>query len=267
MAFENPTSIERFSGFADVYNAHRPRPPEVLSDILRELASVPRPRLVVDLGSGTGLSTRIWVGKADRIIGIEPNPDMRRQAETATDSTNITYAAGVSHHTGLHDAAADIVTASQALHWMEPESTFDEVERILRPGGVFAAYDCDWPPTMGWEIELAYRTMKQRAAALQHRHALTSTASRWAKEKHLSRMRASGCFRFTKEITVHSMEMGNAQRLVGLARSYGGVMILLRHGFTEEQVGLKDLAEAAERLLGPTPRPWYYAYRVRLGVK
>ena len=36
--------------------------------------------------------------------------------------------------------------AVQALHWMEPAPTFGEVARLLRPGGVFAALDCDWPP-------------------------------------------------------------------------------------------------------------------------
>ncbi len=267
MSFLNPSSIERFSGFADLYDTYRPRPPAILTDILRELAGAAHPSLVVDLGSGTGLSTRIWAGKASRVIGVEPNPDMLRQAAAATAAPEISYTPAVAHHTGLADAAADIVTASQALHWMAPEATFDEIARILRPAGVFAAFDCDWPPTMGFEIEGAYRAFKHRAAALQHRHSLTSTSHRWTKEKHLARMRESGCFRFTKEITLHSVESGNADRLLGLARSYGGVVILLRHGFTEEQIGLKDLAAAAHRLLGPTPRPWFFSYRVRLGVK
>jgi len=45
--------------------------------------------------------------------------------------------------TDLPDGCADIVTCSQSLHWMVPESTFAEVARILRPGGVFATYDYD----------------------------------------------------------------------------------------------------------------------------
>ncbi len=107
------------------------------------------------------------------------------------------------------------MTASQALHWMEPKGTFDEVGRILRAGGVFAAIDCDWPPTMGWEVEAAYRAFKRRAAALQHRHSLTSTSHRWTKEKHLRGCAQSGCFRFTKEFTIHGVEMGNAEHCWG----------------------------------------------------
>ncbi len=48
------------------------------------------------------------------------------------------------------EGTAGIVTCAQSFHWMEPESTFIEVARILRPGGVFAAYDYDRPPTVHW---------------------------------------------------------------------------------------------------------------------
>ena len=51
-------NVKRFTGFADVYDAYRPRPPAVLADVLCGLAGVERPTLVVDLGSGTGSSTR-----------------------------------------------------------------------------------------------------------------------------------------------------------------------------------------------------------------
>src|ERR1700685_3598340 len=48
--------------------------------------------------------------------------------------------------TGLPAKWADIVTASQAMHWFDPELALPEIARLLRPGGVLAAYDCDWPP-------------------------------------------------------------------------------------------------------------------------
>src|ERR1035437_4594814 len=73
----NPDSlrpgVERFLGFAPVYDRFRPQPPEVAVDVLCQIAQVERPGLVVDLGCGTGLSTRIWAGRAERVIGIEPS--------------------------------------------------------------------------------------------------------------------------------------------------------------------------------------------------
>src|SRR6476660_7622425 len=74
-------NVERFMGFADVYDAFRPRPPLALLDILTQLVQAPQPALVVDLGSGTGLSTVIWAERAAAVVGVEPSADMRRQAE------------------------------------------------------------------------------------------------------------------------------------------------------------------------------------------
>jgi predicted TPR repeat methyltransferase len=51
-------NIERFSGYADLYDRYRPSPPDILAQILTQLAQTRFPRLIVDLGSGTGLSTR-----------------------------------------------------------------------------------------------------------------------------------------------------------------------------------------------------------------
>ena len=79
-------NLVRFSGFADRYDRYRPSPPPVLMDILAQLAHASPPRLVVDIGSGTGLSTRLWAGRADKVIGVEPNADMRGQAERTTSS-------------------------------------------------------------------------------------------------------------------------------------------------------------------------------------
>ena len=102
-----------------------------------------RPRLVVDLGSGTGLSTKAWAERADEVVGVEASPEMRVQAEQATAADNVRFVQAYAQATGLPAGGADIVTCSQAFHWMEPEPTLAEAARLLRPGGVFAASDYD----------------------------------------------------------------------------------------------------------------------------
>ena len=109
------------------YDAYRPQAPTVLLDMLTQLIQEPNPGLVVDIGCGTGLSTFLWTERAQQVIGIEPNDDMRRQAEASSiglDAKNIEFRAGLSTRTGLPDDCASIVTCSQSLHWMEPEPTF-----------------------------------------------------------------------------------------------------------------------------------------------
>ena len=245
----------RLEGFAERYDAARPRPPEALLDLLCRLAAVGRPRLVVDLGSGTGLSTNIWSGRSSEAVGVEPNPDMRAQA---VPLPGVRFVDGLSSDTGLPDKCADIVTVSQALHWMEPEPTFAEVARILRPGGVFAAYDNDWPPTVHPEIDAAFDAVLERVDERRE------SRSEW-KTTHLERMEASGRFRHVRETLVHSIEYGDAERIAGLVESLGVVARSLADGKTEEELGIADLRAAAKRVLAGRDAPLLFSYRVRLG--
>jgi SAM-dependent methyltransferase len=108
-------NVALFSGNADLYHRTHPQPPAVLIDRLSQLAQVEMPALVVDLGCGTGLSTRLWAGRAQHVIGIDPSEDMLRVAQAGDDDDHMRYQRGFNTQTELPDACADIVTASQAL--------------------------------------------------------------------------------------------------------------------------------------------------------
>jgi SAM-dependent methyltransferase len=261
-------NIERFSGFADLYDKYRPDPPAILASILTRLADTAFPDLVVDLGSGTGLSTRYWAGKAKMAIGIEPTADMRLLAIALTQAGNIDYREGYSHQTGLPEACAQIVTCAQSLHWMEPLSTFAEVTRILQNGGVFAAFDYDWPPTTGkWEADHAFQEFMMRSNEVGGSQNSIQEVKRWEKSRHLDRMHESGYFRHTKEIVVHHVDLGNAERLVGLALSQGGVMSQLKQGISEAELGVDKLRGTARKILGAGQSEWVWSSRVRIGIK
>lgn len=263
-------NLGRYRGVTDLYDKYRPCPPEALLDVLTQLAEISHPHLVVDLGSGTGLSTRVWTGRADQVIGIEPGQEMRGRAERVTLAAglqNIRYVEAFSDGTGLPDGCADIVTCSQALHWMEPEATFAEVARILRPGGIFAAYDVDFPPTLRWEAADALKRFVYHCEYVGRAHEWNRKTRRWNKDEHLANMSASGRFRHVAEVLLHNKEMGNAERLVGYALSMGTVATLLQHVPSEEEVGLEAFRAESRRLLGDETIPWYFCYRVRIGIK
>ncbi|WP_253205459.1 hypothetical protein [Clostridium estertheticum] len=61
-------NADRFMGFADVYNNARPKCPEKVKEIILKYLNSD-PTLVVDLGCGTGLSTRIWSEVSNKVIG------------------------------------------------------------------------------------------------------------------------------------------------------------------------------------------------------
>jgi ubiquinone/menaquinone biosynthesis C-methylase UbiE len=262
---------EIWTGEATRYDQTRPTPPPALLDLLTQLIGMSHPALVVDVGSGTGLSTAIWGERAERVIGIEPNADMRTQAirkvEDHPSAAHIEYREGVAHRTGLPDGCADIVTAAQAFHWMEPMATLAEIARILRPGGLFAAYDYDWPPTLNCELERVYQEVDERFEALVQERGLAHTLQKWSKDTHLDRMRESAHFRFTRELFLHHIEQGDAARFLEMILTNAYSHQFKLKTTTEQEIGFDSLTRAAFRYIGSEPIPWYFSYRVRIGMK
>jgi SAM-dependent methyltransferase len=260
-------NVERFTGFGKQYDRVRPSPPAALADLLLGMARCTQPALVVDLGSGTGLSTRYWSPYAQTVLGIEPTDAMREQAEKIGGDP-VAYRKGFSHATGLPDRCADLVICGQALHWMEPASTFAESARILRDGGVFAAYDYDWPPaTSFWEVDRAYTQCMTRVRRLEREHGITESLKQWDKSGHLTRMEESGSFRYVRECLLHHEEEGDAERIVGVLLSQGSVQSLFKLGVSEDDLLIPRLRDAAERTFGFSSSRWFWSARIRVGIR
>jgi ubiquinone/menaquinone biosynthesis C-methylase UbiE len=261
-------SSEVWTGRASSYDRARPAPPPILLDLLTQLIDTPHPALVVDLGSGTGLSTALWGERAARAIGIEPNADMRKEAarkvEDHPHAAHIEYREGLAHQTGLPDGCADIVTAAQSFHWMEPVATLAEVARILRPGGLFAAYDYDSPPTIHWELDRLAQEATMRLMELVRERRLAQSLKIWPKNKSLDPLRQSAHFRFTREVLLHHIEQGDAARFLEMMQSSA---LSSQFQFAEQEIGLDRLRQAALQHIGSEPIPWYFSYRVRIGIK
>ncbi len=101
---------------------------------------------------------------------------------------------------------------------------------------------------------------------LRNERGLNANVKSCSKEKHLERMRASNRFRYTKEITLHNVEYGNADRYIGFVISSGSFRYLTQ-GVTEQELGIDQLKDVAHRVIGDAPVPWYLSYRVRIGIK
>jgi SAM-dependent methyltransferase len=254
-------------GFADHYNAFRPKPPPVLLDALTRYAGGPPLRCVVDLGSGTGLSTRAWAERAGEVVGVEANAAMRAVAERETEEANLRYVGAFASETGLPGGTADLVTCSQSFHWMEPVPTLAEAARLLRTGGVFAAYDYDTPPLVHPEIDAAFVDHLARRRRLRDEHRVEAGWTRTPKAGHLERIQESGHFDYAREAVFHDEAEVGADDVVGFAHSLGLVPELRALGATDEELGLTRLAQVTRQVLGAERVRWTIGYRVRLGVK
>jgi len=253
--------------FTDLYDRSRPAPPQELLDVLTVVTQVERPGLVIDLGAGTGLSTRAWAQRSEQVIGVEANPHMRERARRATAEPNVDYVQAYAAETGLGEGAADLVTCSQAFHWMEPEPVLAEAARLLRPGGVFAAYDYDVPPVIHPDVDVAFVAHFAARRAARKRLDLDAGAETWPKESHLQRIRESGRFRFAREIVCHGFDEADGARIIGLAESLGGPHTIFGDAAPEVQETFAALCETAERVIGARRTRIVVCYRIRVGVK
>jgi SAM-dependent methyltransferase len=123
---------DRFSDRAGDYVAGRPSYPDAVVDVLFDGLGEPSDVLAVDLGAGTGISSRLLAERGARVLAIEPNQAMRESAEP---HPRVEWIAGNAEWTGLDEASADLVTAFQAFHWFDHAKALGEIVRILRPGG------------------------------------------------------------------------------------------------------------------------------------
>lgn len=133
-----PDPTGRFTGLADLYARHRPDYPPAALDFLQQRTGLGPGALLVDVGCGTGISSRLFARRGVRVVGLEPNDEMRAKAEAVPTPEGLpvpAYRAGRAEETGLDNGCADVVLAAQAFHWFDPGRALGEFYRVLRPGG------------------------------------------------------------------------------------------------------------------------------------
>lgn len=123
---------KRFSDRADDYALYRPSyPDEAISQMLRGLGT-PEMLTVVDVGAGTGISSRLVAGRGPLVVALEPNAAMREKAE---QHERVIWEDGTAEATGLKEGTVNLVLCAQAFHWFDRERSLAEFRRILRPTG------------------------------------------------------------------------------------------------------------------------------------
>ncbi len=126
----------RFTGRARFYSTSRPGYPSRILDILRTETGFDQTHVVADIGSGTGLLSELFLINGNRVIGVEPNDEMRIFAEKSLSRfPKFLSVKGTAERTSLETATVDLVTVGQALHWFDWEAASKEFARILKPNG------------------------------------------------------------------------------------------------------------------------------------
>ncbi|MHB1909392.1 MAG: class I SAM-dependent methyltransferase [Nitrososphaerales archaeon] len=129
---------ERFTGRAEAYSKYRPTyPREIINILVREIG-FDSTKIVADIGSGTGILSRLFLENGNVVLGIEPNNDMRSFAESNLASfPKFSSINGTAEDTSLDDQSVDLLCVGQALHWFDPKKSRVEFKRILKKDGYF----------------------------------------------------------------------------------------------------------------------------------
>jgi SAM-dependent methyltransferase len=170
------TFPDHFSAQAADYGRYRPTYPVPLFEWLASAA--PARRLVWDCATGNGQAA---IGLAPHFESVLATDASENQLSHAAQHPRIAYRLAQAEASGLPDGCADLVTVAQALHWFHFDSFYEEVRRVLAPGGVFAAWTYvlfsveprfdvivrrlwsdtlkdDWPPERRY-VDEEYRTL------------------------------------------------------------------------------------------------------------
>jgi SAM-dependent methyltransferase len=148
------TFADHFSANARGYAQFRPRYPAALFHYLALRA--PGTGLAWDCGTGNGQAALGLAERFARVVGTDPSAAQLALAKT---HPRITYRVAT-YDSGLEDASAQLVTAAQALHWMDVNAFLHETRRVLQPGGLLAVWCyslCKITPALDELVEFFYR--------------------------------------------------------------------------------------------------------------
>jgi len=130
----NPTG--RFSDRVENYIRYRPTYPKVLISELKKEQLISEDSVIADIGSGTGIFTKLLLKAGCTVYAVEPNDEMREAAEKILGwYPNFISINGQAEATTLGRRSVDMIAAAQAFHWFDAEETKREFKRILKPTG------------------------------------------------------------------------------------------------------------------------------------
>ena len=104
-----------------------------------------------------------------------------KQLGEAEAHPKVEYKQAEAHHSGLPDGVVALVTVATAVHWFDQTSFYEEVQRVLSPGGILAVWtygpslvapaplaevvsalsdrlDQDWPTGIEW-VKKGYKDL------------------------------------------------------------------------------------------------------------
>lgn len=128
-------NVQTFSQASGQYARFRPQyPPELFSHLSGLCASHER---AWDCATGNGQAA---VSLAEYFLRVDATDLSRDQILRGPAHPRVRYQACLAEQTSFTNSSFDLVTVAQAIHWFDKPRFLREVDRVLRPGGIFAVW-------------------------------------------------------------------------------------------------------------------------------
>ncbi len=130
-------TLNRFSNRVHNDIKFRPDYPFDVISFLKQKGFLKKDSLIADIGSGTGISSELFLKEGNTVFGVEPSNEMRKAAERVLSGyTNFKSVDATAENTSLENNSVDLIVAGQAFHWFDKVKSKEEFKRILKPGGL-----------------------------------------------------------------------------------------------------------------------------------
>jgi SAM-dependent methyltransferase len=160
--YERRDLAESFGTDAEQYDRARPSYPAALFDYLGASSGV----RVLDVGSGTGIVSRLLLARGCEVLGVEPDARMAEVARRHGLSVEVARF----EEWDPDGRTFDLLAAGQAWHWVDPVKGAARAAGILRPGGRVGVFWNHGQPPAGLQAafdDVYRRLIPERALDLE----------------------------------------------------------------------------------------------------
>ena len=130
-----------FGKVSETYDEVRPDYPEELVNDVIEISSVPSGGKILEIGTGTGKTTRTFAERGYEITALDISEEQMVIArKNLSQFSNIKYIVSAFEQADLPANSFDLIFAAQTVHWIDPEIVYKKVSELLNDSGYFAFF-------------------------------------------------------------------------------------------------------------------------------
>jgi len=125
---------------ARLYAEHQPNLSQDVLDIVIEQTSCLDRSVLVDVGCGSGSSTRPFASHFGHVLGVDYSSAQIELAKELTKEENVRYYQGSVYEIPVEDNSVDCVFGQMIIQFLDIPKFYKEVLRVLKPDGALVLY-------------------------------------------------------------------------------------------------------------------------------